>query len=108
MGGIAVAQTVRRNLLLDACAFGGLTAGMPHHLRGDRHVRPPIMNRAWKQIRLRFHPTKVLTQGLQQLLANRHIAVPISLALMDVDHHPWLSMSVTLSFTSSARRMPVA
>ena len=48
MGRIGVPQTVRRNLFPDAGTFGGLLAGMPHHLRGDRHVSPPVIHGAGK------------------------------------------------------------
>ena len=62
----------------------------------DRFVGARAVDGAGKQVRLRLHPAPVLAQGLQQLRAQRHVAVAAALALPDMDEHAVLSISSTL------------
>ncbi len=82
-----VPQGVRRDVFGDAGPLGGLLAGFPRHLRGDGNIGAPVLHGAGKQIGLGFHPTPIDAKCLQQLRAQRHIAVVAALALTDVHHH---------------------
>src|ERR1035441_4592030 len=70
----AVAKQMRRHALLDAGALASLVYGLPHNLRSNGHIRPPVVDRAWEQVGLGLHPAAVLTQRLQQLGAQENIA----------------------------------
>src|ERR1022692_725334 len=63
----AVSKQMRRNAPADARAFTSLVHGLPHDLRSNGHICPPVVHRAWEQIGLRLHPAPVLTKCLQQL-----------------------------------------
>src|ERR1019366_8563051 len=83
----AVSKQMRRNTLVDAGALARLVHGLPHDLRSDGHICPPVVHRAGEQIGLRLHPAPVLTQSLQQLGAQENIAIAASLALVDMNDH---------------------
>ena len=57
--GIAMAQGVRRDVLLDAGSARRALAGKPDHLVGDRYVGSPAIDQTRKQIGLRLHPSPV-------------------------------------------------
>ena len=59
MRGIAMAQGVRRNVLLDAGSASRTPAGKPDHLVGDRHVGTPAIDQSREQIGFRLHPSPV-------------------------------------------------
>src|SRR5277367_2486367 len=73
----------------EAGAFGGVLAGIPEHLGGDRMTRsvPAV---AGKEPLLRLAPeaAPVDAQRIEQLRAEHDIAVPGSLASPDMNHHP--------------------
>src|ERR1019366_807682 len=87
MGREAVSKQMRRNALADTGALTSLVHSLPHDLRSNGHVCPPVVHRAWEQIGLGFHPAPVLTQSLQQLGAQENIAVAAALALVDTNDH---------------------
>src|ERR1035438_611036 len=63
----AVSKQMRRHAISDASALTSLVHGLPHDLRSDGHICPPVLHRTRKQIGLGLHPAPVLTQSLQQL-----------------------------------------
>src|ERR1700685_1408595 len=67
MSGKAMSKQMRRNAFLDARAFTSLVHGLPHDLRSNGHICPPVVHRAWEQVGLGLHPAPVLTKCLQQL-----------------------------------------
>ena len=87
MRGETVAQQMRAHGFGDARSLRRFPAGFPEHFGRDRLVGARAVDRAGKQVRLRLHPAPVLAQGLQQLRAQRHIAVLAAFALADVDEH---------------------
>src|ERR1700694_3677624 len=50
VGGIAVPQSVRRDMFADAGPLGGFPIGFPGRLGGDGDVRPPVLHSAGEQI----------------------------------------------------------
>jgi hypothetical protein len=82
-----VAQRVRRDVLLDASSCPCLDDRILDHLRGDGLIGAPAVHRTGEQIGLRFHPPPIPSQGLEQLGAEKDIAVSRSLALTDADDH---------------------
>src|SRR5260370_19334164 len=67
MGREAVAKQMRRNSPPDAGALTSLVHRLPHNLRSDGHICPPVVHCTWEEIGLGLHPAPVLTQSLQQL-----------------------------------------
>jgi hypothetical protein len=81
-----VAQRMRPDLLLYTGPLSGYPAGVPDRLRSDGKVSATLVP-ARKQVGLRLQPAPILAQRFQRSLAERHIAVLVPLASMDVDHH---------------------
>ena len=75
------------NVFGDAGCLRGFPASLPEHFRCDRLIGSPAVFRSRKQISLGVHPAPVLTQGLEQLRTERHIAVTVPLAVPDMDQH---------------------
>ena len=103
----AVAKQMRGDALRDAGVPGRLLTCAPDSFDRDRHVGSPALLVAWKQIGLRLHPAPVLAQGLQQLRAQRHVAVASAFAFTDVDHHALAVDVADLQRAQLGRRMPV-
>jgi hypothetical protein len=59
VGGITMAQGMRRDVLLDAGSARRALASEPDHLVGDRHVGTPAVDQSGEQIRFRLHPSPV-------------------------------------------------
>src|ERR1019366_4713797 len=83
----AVSKQMWRNALVDAGALASLVHGLPHDLRSNGHICPPVVHRAWEQVGLGLHPAPILTQGVQQLGTQENIAVAAALALVDPNDH---------------------
>jgi hypothetical protein len=60
MSGVGMSKQVGVYALVDAGPLGGELAGVPDHLWGDRLIRAPVVNGAWKQPGFRLHPAPVL------------------------------------------------
>ena len=83
----AVSKQMRGNTISDASPLTRLVHRLPHDLRSDGYICPPVVHRTRKQIGLGPHPTPVLTQSLQQLGAQQNIPVAAALALVDMNDH---------------------
>src|SRR5450631_1768765 len=84
---VAVAQSVRRNVLLDPGSSRCPLAGKPDRLVTDRHIGSPAIDHTRKEEGLRLHPSPVTAQLFQQRRAKRHIPVAPALAQVDMNHH---------------------
>jgi hypothetical protein len=82
-----VSKQVRRYALFEAGPFRRGLTGVPNDFRGNRFIRAPAVDRAGKQPGLRLHPAPVPAQGLQQLGAERNVAVALPFAALNVDQH---------------------
>src|ERR1035438_3052900 len=61
----AVAKQMRRNTLVDSGALTSLVHGLPHDLRRNGLICPPVVHCTWEQVGLGLHPAPVLTKSLQ-------------------------------------------
>src|SRR5688572_31050519 len=85
---IAVAQRVRRDGLVNAGLARGEAHSIPDHPGRNGRVGSPPVPRAWKEVRLRPHPTVVLAQRGKQRRTERHLAIATAFALLDAEDHP--------------------
>src|SRR5271163_1307950 len=104
----AVPQHVRMDLLRECGACSRDAASVPDGLVRDGLIDAALTCRAGEQIAMRLLPSPPAAQFFEQLRGERHIPITRTLALADVDHHCWLSMSSTLMRAASVRRTPVA
>src|ERR1700751_2185057 len=82
MRGEAMTQGMRMDVpVLKACAFGGLLAGSPEHLGGDRTTRRmPSVAGEQPVCRLASESAPIDAPPIQQSRAQHHVAVLASLA----------------------------
>jgi len=72
----------------DAGTLGGLVHSLPDNLLRDGYIGPPALHGSREQVGPGLHPTPVLTQSLQQLRRQQHVAVTSALALAHMNDHP--------------------
>ena len=65
MGGEAVPQGMRMNVLGDASALGCLPAGMPHGLVGHGSIHTTAVLNTGEEEGYRLHPAPIVTQVVQ-------------------------------------------
>src|SRR5436190_22589286 len=65
----------------------GFFAGVPNRLVRDWSLLTAVSFRAGEQIYFRSLPSPVLAQGFEQLRCHRHVAIPGTLSLVDMDQH---------------------
>ena len=84
----AVAQGVRRYVLLDARIAGGFFTGVPDNLVRHGSVLSAVSSTAGEKVGARLLPAPILAQRLQQSRAEWDVATAATLAAFDADHHP--------------------
>lgn len=87
MGSTTMAQAVRGKAFGDAGSLGSLPTGEPDRVGADGDVGANSFHGARKQKGGGPHPAPVDAQSLQQLGAQRNLAVAAALALVNADHH---------------------
>src|SRR5580692_3772120 len=83
----AVAESVCADRFLDPRALGGFAADVPDCMVGNRLLYAAMSGSAGEQVDLRALPSKILTQGFEQFVCHRYVAVARTLALLDVNNH---------------------
>src|SRR4051794_18970116 len=89
-----VAKRVRTDRLLDSCAFRRFAADVPDCMVRKRLLYAAMTLGAGEEINPGALPAEILAEGFEQLGRHRYIAVPRTLALVNVDHHT-LAIDVT-------------
>src|SRR5487761_2127768 len=87
VGREAMSKQMGRHPLTYAGALASLVHGLPHDLRSNGLISPPVVHRTWEQVGPWLHPPPVLTKSLQQRGTQQDIAVPAALALADANDH---------------------
>jgi hypothetical protein len=77
------------NVFGDAGGLCRFPASFPQHFGRDRLIGAPTVFRTRKQIRLGVHPAPVLAQRFQQFRTERHVAIPVPLAVPNMDDHAY-------------------
>ena len=83
----AVAQGVRRYVLLDARIARGFFTGVPDSLVRHGSVRAAVAFTAGEEVDARLLPAPILAQRLQQCRAEWDVATAATLATFHADHH---------------------
>ena len=88
MGGKAVPQSVRMNVISEACSCRGCSASLPDHFGSDRSFAGvPAIAGKQPQFRWMAKSAQVTLQFLQQFRAEHDIAVLTALPAFDVNDH---------------------
>jgi len=101
--GIAVRKVCGMNALGDAGPLRGDTAGVPDDFVGAGRIHAVAIHHAGKHVVTGFIQRQYSRNASSSLGLSGTLRVALALALVDMDQHELLSMSLAFSCTSSAR-----